>query len=77
MTTIELHGFDQYIGETVKATSANDYSEIKGKCINVRECIDDYTSAASGVRYLADIERGGDVKVGLASTMEFLQSNAR
>jgi hypothetical protein len=76
MTTIQLHSFDQYIGKTVKATSANNYSEIKGQCINVRECIDDYRGD-TGVRYLADIERGGDVKVGLASTMEFLQSNAR
>ena len=58
----------------VKATSANDYSEIKGKCINVRECIDDYTKGSAGIRYLADIERAGDVKVGLASTMEILAS---
>jgi len=70
-----LHDYNQYIEKTVKATSANDYSEIKGKCLNVRECVDDYTKGASGIRYLAEIERAGDVKVGLASTMEILQAN--
>jgi len=70
-----LHDYDQYIGKLVKATSANDYSEIKGKCLNVRECVDDYTKGASGIRYLADIERAGDVKVGLASTMEIIEAN--
>jgi hypothetical protein len=71
-----LHDYNQYIGKTVKATSANNYSEIKGKCINVRECVDDYTKGASGIRYLADIERAGDVKVGLASTMEIIEANS-
>ena len=70
-----LHDYDQYIGKLVKATSANDYSEIKGKCLNVRECVDDYTKGASGIRYLADIERAGDVKVVLASTMEIIEAN--
>jgi hypothetical protein len=70
-----LHDYDQYIGKLVKATSANDYSEIKGKCLNVRECVDDYTKGASGIRYLVDIERAGDVKVGLASTMEIIEAN--
>ena len=59
----------------VKATSANDYSEIKGKCINVRECIEDYNRGASGIVYLADIERGGYVKIGMAATMEILQAD--
>jgi hypothetical protein len=71
-----LHDYDQYIGKLVKVTSANDYSEIKGNCLNVRECVDDYTKGASGIRYLADIERAGDVKVGLASTMEIIEMNA-
>jgi hypothetical protein len=46
-----------------------------GKCLNVRECVDDYTKGAAGIRYLADIERGGDVKVGMASTLEFIEAN--
>lgn len=71
-----LHDYAQYIGKLVKATSANDYSEIKGKCLNVRECVDDYTKGASGIRYLADIERAGDVKVGLASTIKIIEANA-
>jgi hypothetical protein len=39
--------------------------------------VDDYTKGASGIRYLVDIERAGDVKVGLASTMEIIEANTQ
>lgn len=55
----------------ITATSANDYSQIAGRCLNVREAIDDYTDINRGIRHLVDIETpGGVVKVGLASTAQ-------
>lgn len=66
----KLEKYSQLIGKTVKATSANDYSQITGKCRNVRECIDNYTDPVNGIRYLADIENAGFNKVALANTME-------
>jgi len=65
-----LHDFKSFIGKTVTATSANDYSVISGKCINVRECIDSYTDITNGIRHLADVENAGYVKVVLAKTMK-------
>lgn len=65
----KLETLRQYVGKIVKATSANDYSQISGKCLNVRECISDYTDLNKGIRYLADIENAGYVRVALAETM--------
>jgi len=65
-----LQDYKQFEGQIVKTTSANDYSTITGKCIRVRECIDNYTDITKGIRHLADIENNGAVKVAMAQSME-------
>lgn len=65
----KLETLRQFVGKIVKATSANDYGQLIGKCLNVRECISDYTDINKGIRYLADIENAGNVRVALADTM--------
>ena len=66
----KLEKLRSFVGKIVKATSANDYSQLSGKCLNVRECISDYTDINKGIRYLADIENAGNVRVALAETIE-------
>jgi len=58
-----------WVGKIVSATCANNYNQISGRCLNVRECISDYTEISRGIRYLADIENAGNVRVALAESM--------
>lgn len=67
-----LSYYKKYEGQIVKAISANDYTEIKGKCIQVREVISDYTDIEKGIKLFADIENHGAVKVALARTMSVI-----
>ena len=67
-----LRHYKEYEGLIVKAISANDYTEITGKCINVREVISDYADIEKGIKLFADIEKHGEVKVALARTMSVI-----
>lgn len=65
-----LQDYRYLLGQTVEAENVNYYGQqVIGKCINVRECIDDYTDITKGIRHLIDVEQpDGSVCVCLAKS---------